>query len=246
MEHNYAIENHTAERYLLQELNEQERDAYEEHFFSCSACAEEVKIAAEFLDSAKRVVQQELKEQLYGHVAHRSLWGSWLNWRSMVHPMPAMACLLLVVSVGFGTYQNRVTIPELKKMASAGPAIQEVTMAQMQKASAFLVEEPRGEGISTVAISRGKMFQLQFDVPPEILGAYQFYQADLMTSAGVKKISCKISKEEVGASVYMPVPPGILESGKYSVVIQGVNSIGPESGVKGKSVSLSFQLNIQD
>src|SRR5215469_13152142 len=97
MDHKYAIENHAAERYLLHELDDEQRDAYEEHFFSCSACAEEVKTASEFLESARHVVQDEVKAQLYGHAARRSIWGSWLNFRSMLHPMPAMACALLVV-----------------------------------------------------------------------------------------------------------------------------------------------------
>src|SRR5579864_4643036 len=164
MEHNYAIENHAAERYLLHELNEEERDAYEEHFFNCSACAEEVKTAAEFLESAKQVVQEELRTHIYGHVPRPSIWGSWLNWRSMLHPMPAMACMLLVLGTGFGIYQNTVTIPELRQMASA--AIPGVTTTQALNAPMFMVTEPRAEE-SKVNEEKGKPFRLQFDIPPK-------------------------------------------------------------------------------
>src|SRR5215470_240635 len=119
MEHNEAIENHTAERYLLHELTEQERDAYEAHFFSCSACAEEIKAASEFMENARKVVQDELKAHIYSHVARRSIWGSWLNFRSMLHPIPAAACVLLVAVSAFGIYQNQVIIPHLKEQTSA-------------------------------------------------------------------------------------------------------------------------------
>src|SRR5215467_11907716 len=119
MDHEYAIENHTAERYLLEELPEDEREAYEEHFFSCTACAEEVKSASEFIESARQVVQDELKAEIYGKAVHHTgIWGSWLNWRSIMHPLPAMACTLLVFVSGFSAYQNGVTIPAIKMGSS--------------------------------------------------------------------------------------------------------------------------------
>src|SRR5579864_4978631 len=145
MEHNYAIENHAAERYLLHELNEEERDAYEEHFFNCSACAEEVKTAAEFLESAKQVVQEELRTHIYGHVPRPSIWGSWLNWRSMLHPMPAMACMLLVLASGVSVFQSRVTIPELRQMASAQLITSDQVEVTLTQAHAG------GESVATVA-----------------------------------------------------------------------------------------------
>ena len=42
MDHDLAIKNNAAERYLLGELTEVEIEEYEEHFFSCAACAHEV------------------------------------------------------------------------------------------------------------------------------------------------------------------------------------------------------------
>src|SRR5215467_6189789 len=97
MDHNYVIENHTAERYLLHELPEDVRDAYEDHFFNCFVCAEEIKSASDFMETARHVVQAQLVGQSYELPAHHSwVWGSWLNWRSMLQPIPAMACILFV------------------------------------------------------------------------------------------------------------------------------------------------------
>lgn len=245
MEHNYAIENHTAERYLLHELNEQERDAYEEHFFSCSACAEEVKIAAEFLESAKQVVQDELKAQLYGHTARHSIWGSWLNWRSMLHPMPAMACMLLVFVSGFSIYQDSVVIPELRQLASASLPVPGMTDKQAREAKTVMAAESRGQQ-KEQSIAKGASFHVQFDIPPVNSGSNESYTADIVTPGGIRKLSYGISKEEANAPIQVLVPAGTLESGKYFVVIHGVNSNGPDSRVKGELARLSFQLNIQD
>ena len=43
IDHQEAIKNMMAERYLLRELSENERDAYEAHLFDCQACFEQVK-----------------------------------------------------------------------------------------------------------------------------------------------------------------------------------------------------------
>ncbi len=41
------------EKYLLDEFSPEEKDAFEEHFFSCDECAREVKLGAAFMAHAK-------------------------------------------------------------------------------------------------------------------------------------------------------------------------------------------------
>lgn len=53
MTHDQAASTHAAERYLLEELPELERHAFEEHFFSCADCAEDVR-AGERMQAAVR------------------------------------------------------------------------------------------------------------------------------------------------------------------------------------------------
>jgi anti-sigma factor RsiW len=59
MDHHYAINELMAERYVLGELTDAERDAYETHFFGCRACAEEISSTAEFIDAARMVLKVE-------------------------------------------------------------------------------------------------------------------------------------------------------------------------------------------
>lgn len=239
MDHSYAIENHTAERYLLQELNEEERDAYEEHFFSCSTCAEEVKIATEFMENARQLVQDEIKAQLYGQSDHRSIWGSWLNWRSMLHPMPAMACLLLVFASGFGVYQNRVTIPDLKHTASA----QLITSDQPH----ITLNQAHGGPDGIVTLSQGQPLIVRFAIPSEVFSAWNLssYQADVENEAGITEFSFVLSGKQTEDTIVIRFAPGALAPGKYSMVIREVNSTRTESGVKGELERLPFEIVLQ-
>src|SRR6185436_16132166 len=47
MDHRQAIATHAAERYLLNELNDADRNAFEDHYFTCVTCAEDVKAGAQ-------------------------------------------------------------------------------------------------------------------------------------------------------------------------------------------------------
>ena len=228
MDHNFAIQNHAAERYLMGELKEPERDAYEEHFFCCAACADEIKSASDFMESAKQVVQDELKSQLYGHVAQRSLWGSWLNWRSMLQPIPAAACALLVAVAGFSGYQNSVTIPQLTQTASA----------QLITPEPFVLHNARA-AVPVLSAHKDKSFVLQFDIPPV---KYSSYEASVITGSNIKKLSVKnISLQDAKQTLEMLVPAGRLEPGNYALLIEGV-----DGNTKGELDRIPFELKFQN
>jgi Putative zinc-finger len=53
MTHEHAVNTMASERYLLEEMSELERHAFEEHFFSCADCAEDLR-TAELMRAAAR------------------------------------------------------------------------------------------------------------------------------------------------------------------------------------------------
>ena len=236
MEHNYAIQNHTAERYLLEELPQDEREAYEEHFFSCRLCAEEVQAASEFIDGARELIQNQVKEELYGHAKQHSVWGSWLNWRSIMQPIPAMACVLLVFVTGFSAYQNRVTIPEYRQMASAHLIPSDTEQITLAKAHG---EEAKA--------ANGKALTVRFVIPKAAVssGNFNSYRIDIVSDSGTRMFSDTITQEQANNPVGIFLAAGAWEPGKYFVVIHGVNNIGPVSGEKGELERLSFELERQ-
>lgn len=63
MQHEEATTEGLVERYLLGEMAEPERAAFEEHYFSCAVCAEEVVSAAKFVDNARRPLLRLEREE---------------------------------------------------------------------------------------------------------------------------------------------------------------------------------------
>ena len=53
MDHTDAVQQMTAERYLLEELTPEERNRFEEHAFDCPECALDLRAGAAFVDEAK-------------------------------------------------------------------------------------------------------------------------------------------------------------------------------------------------
>src|ERR1044072_7052993 len=48
MKHQTCVESKVAERYLIGELPPAEREAFEQHYFECEDCAEDVRLGSSF------------------------------------------------------------------------------------------------------------------------------------------------------------------------------------------------------
>jgi hypothetical protein len=95
MDHATAIETHAAERYLLGELIGSEAEMFEEHYFDCAVCAEDIRDGARFMDVGRDLVRNDPKQQkprIQGPVRRRSQGG----WMSLA------AAAILVLGVGLG------------------------------------------------------------------------------------------------------------------------------------------------
>ncbi len=57
MDHNEALRLHAVEKYALGELPASLRNEFEEHYFECEECAEDVRAAAEFVDNVRAVLR---------------------------------------------------------------------------------------------------------------------------------------------------------------------------------------------
>src|SRR5437868_2190460 len=98
MDHSVAIQ-FGAERYLLGQLSPEERDEYEEHYFGCCECAEDVRLTAAFLDNSQPLLRRpDAKRE-----AAAPLGAGLLAW---LWPMPAGAMAAVALLVGVVGYQN--------------------------------------------------------------------------------------------------------------------------------------------
>ncbi|HUB31760.1 MAG TPA: zf-HC2 domain-containing protein [Bryobacteraceae bacterium] len=108
MDHEAAVRTAAVERYVLGEMKDDERDAFEEHYFSCPACAEAVRTAEALKGEMKDVLRE-------GTFEKRRAW--WFPLPVMIPAAAALALALLVV------YQNAVVLPGLKAPRTVGPAV---------------------------------------------------------------------------------------------------------------------------
>jgi anti-sigma factor RsiW len=228
MDHDLAIKNNAAERYLLGELTEVEIEEYEEHFFSCTACAQEVKLGSEFIDHAREVFKTDFRAELKPVAKMSTAWGRF--WNSMRQPAPAFAVFALAVVSGFSVYQNAV-IRELKQ-----PEI--IT-------SEAVFRSARAEANWVVQARRDAAVHIAFEIP---VAEFTSYEVDVLNESGASKLSkpMYVSAEQAIDTIDMRVAPGVLEAGKYTLVIQGVNSNTGKSQAKAEVARYPFEVQFQN
>jgi hypothetical protein len=203
MDHKLAEGSRFAERYLLGELSAVERDEFEEHYFECVLCAQQVRDGA-VLAANTRAVFQDLA--LSGQTEPVSLWDRLFGW--MRAPALAYAATVLLGSVT--AYQNVVTIPSLE----------EATKPQFL-ASTVLRPSARG-GVPVVVHPGDKFVHLMLDV--NTAEPYETYRAEVRDSAGNQVMTLENPGEIRAGLLSLLLPAERLHRGDYSLIMQGVRS----------------------
>lgn len=120
MEHHEAARTMAAERYLLEEMTEAEREAFEAHFFECGSCADAVRAGAVLADATRAGLAAP-------RPARRSLFP--------LVSLAAAAALALVVG-----YQTLVTIPGLRARLAAPQAVAPVALAPASRGEGPVIQ----------------------------------------------------------------------------------------------------------
>lgn len=224
MNHDVVVRQKMTERYLLDELDPQQRDEFEEHLFDCRDCAEDVRAGALFVEQSKIVLAEETAAAPAPALAPPRPQPGWFAWLRPAFAIPALAVLLAVVG-----YQNLVTYPQLQA-ALKQPHV--LPMASVNLGT-------WGAGGPTITTAPGKGFLLFVRIPPD--GVYDHYTADLINPAG--KLEWSLTFPAVAGQDQWPVEvPGTnREPGTYTIAIHGISATG-DSTDKGRA---SFELQIQ-
>lgn len=136
MDHTQAIELKAVERYMLNELDDQQRDEFEEHMFMCAECASELKACSAFCEGAVEVFRsgrfgngsaqpagtEAASQAVTGSPSWKAKFGPWLQWPSFV---PSLAALTFMGICGLQWLQmNRVpAIAESAVSTISPPAV---------------------------------------------------------------------------------------------------------------------------
>jgi hypothetical protein len=218
MDHNEAVRLHAAEKYLLGELPKAQSDEYEEHYFDCPACADDLKTTAVFMEISRQVLREQVPEPVdrKGFVPQK---GGWLAWLRPAFAVPVFAALLLFIG-----YQNTLTIPALRQASSR------VSTAEVVKSFSLMSVGSRGEGSSSLRISVGphEDFGLDVDMPGN---SSTGYLCQIQDESGKVRFMLPVSAEASKRSVHVNIPAGSLQPGKY---IFAIFTTQPSGGQMGK------------
>jgi len=199
MDHAEAIQTQAAEKYLLGEFSATQQEEFAEHFFECEECAEDVRLTALFMDTAKRVMARDLADKPPASVER-----SPYRWQAARYAIAASVALL-----AFILYQNVVTIPRLRSFA-APQALAYFPMTNLgSRSSAQTVLTPIHQ----------KPFILLLDVPPHE-NIYE-YRCEIFASNGNKLVSIDVSEVLAKKTVPLLIPASALSPGSYTLTISG-------------------------
>ncbi len=233
MDHSKALQLKAAERYLLNELTPDERDAFEAHFFDCPECALDLRAGDAFVEEAK-IQLPELTcpppapiPFHSGKLNVKREW--WQNWLRPVFAAPVFASLLLVIG-----YQNLVTYPALRASADQ-PRL--LPWAPLHGAT---------RGGLTIAADRRHGVALPVDLPQEPTGAYASYAFDLFDPQGKLAWTGLAAAPTVEASesqrLSLVIPGATLKDGSYTIAISGVAAHGERTEID----KYVFDLHVSD
>jgi hypothetical protein len=203
MKHEAIAASHAVERYVLREMSSDEREAFEEHFFECRECAEDVQAASVFVANTKAALVDEAHRNREKSKSPAEKW----DWLWFLHPAwgAALAGILAVVA----GYQSFVRIPGLESKLAAVSAPRQVT-------AQYLRPETRGDA-KAVAFRPGDPLLLTFDIPPA--SADSRFVAEIVQDGGSSVISVLVNPpaQDQPASIFLPDPK--LHAGRCIVVL---------------------------
>lgn len=232
MDHNEAVRLQAAAKYLCGELTRVQRDDYEEHYFDCPTCAEELKTTAAFMESAKQVVRESSIQATENNRVSQQKAG-WLAWLRPAFAVPVFAALVLLVG-----YQNTITIPKLKSSSSEA--------AEIVRSSVHLFGSTRGardDGgpAAKLQLRRGESFMLDFDfTPSRTLKSYSWQLQDKDGHTVKKGV---MPGEDSNQAVRLAVMGGVEIPGTYSLAFLG--DVGSKGEVPSETEVQRFTFTVE-
>jgi hypothetical protein len=244
MNHNEATQLGAAEKYVLRELADEQREAFEDHFFNCTECNADVRAAMIFADAAGEVFAEPEQAKFFKAEPQASWVTGWFEWFRRFAAAPVAAGLVLLVG-----YQNIVTIPQARRGSgqTENRANASVAAVQAYDTSFTLAGVTRGgrRGEASdadvpsdlrdalpaeskpaemrpaeVKVRADESFALNFEFTPT--QKFEAYTGALVDDGGRTVLQVALAGELTNKDVHVTVPAGVVRGGRYALVIRGV------------------------
>jgi hypothetical protein len=231
MDHSDAVNAMMAERYLLNELSPDERDAFEEHFFDCAECAIDVRAGAAFVQEAKAQLPGLTLEAAPKAQAAEPRERSWLDRLRPFFSSPLVAGPVFAALIATVGYQNLVTVPGLRAAATEPRLLTPVALHGATRGEPVTIDADRSAGVV-----------LMVDVPvrPEITS----YSLALTDPQGKLVWTRNVVIDAVAAqgdSLTLAIPGAGLQAGTYSLGISGSSAAGTETQLEQMRVAIRLK-----
>jgi hypothetical protein len=231
MNHSEAIQEMATERYLLDELTPELRDAFEEHMFECQECALDVRAAAAFITEAKAQLPQITATaeapRLVKPARPETKKPWWSVWTMPAFAAPAFAALLAVIA-----YQNLATIPALRAAA---------TEPRLLPWSSLHVGT-RGTEPTVVQADRKLGAVVLMELPQP--AGYAAYGFDLYDPQGKRvwahTLPVPSANNGSGQTISLLIPGAGLQTGAYTLNISGISPQGAHTELGRRSLDVHF------
>jgi hypothetical protein len=208
MDHTQAVRIDAAEKYLLSELTAEERDAFEEHYFSCSECADDVRVGAVFMDNAREALAPQRV------VVEKPVRVTPSRWLRLFWPMPvgalAAAALLMIVSA----YQGFVTLPRLRGELAQDEEVQAVS-------GHFLTVSRSSPNVFRVAPGQRRLDLLLSRSGTQ---TFPYYRCTFTDAASREVASGIVAAPPAGQELQISVSLKKLKPGDYVLTASGMPS----------------------
>jgi hypothetical protein len=199
MNHDDALEMMAAERYTLGEMEPSERDAFEEHYFECTLCANDVRDLAKFREGV-RTPEKRVKEPPAAH----------FNWW-------AAAASVFAAALG---YQSLVVMPQMRAHDMPPMSARAAPTMRVMADSIPLESAPRSASNDVVITARrNEAVPFTMVIPDQ--NPYQVYVIEIFDRAGRRLASLPVRRPKPGYPVSLVADPGFLPNDKYTFVIRG-------------------------
>jgi hypothetical protein len=194
MDHKRANDSYAVERYILREMAGEEREEFEEHFFSCRFCGQDVYSASLFTENARALFRDQSAP---GGKGLRLL----KEWMAGLHLPVALVGLAGLVLAAVLVYQNVVVIPRLRAPRSAAPVILEGETRE-----SLLPKAPAG-----------KPLHLQMELPRPLES--DLVEVDVLNAAGtvLRNGLVDAPREDEPLDVFFS---DSLKPGRYTLVVR--------------------------
>ena len=220
MEHEQATATLAAERYILNELTAAEREAFEEHYFVCERCAQEVKDLFALGVAAKEALPVQPAQSAALNEKQTSRW--WQYFGAWTLPRFALA------------------VPGVLLIAAIVTGWQVVRMRQLMEprsiTSLVLRPETRGETAAINVQQLGPYLLLECDLP----GAEGKVNWALSQSAKILHRG-EAAPPDAGASFKLLLPSSSLSPGDYALNVQ--STVGNSANATSRSWTYRFKIN---